>query len=311
MPTQKDPSGRRFVAVETEVPGTPEEVWQAIATGPGLTSWFVPSQLEEREKGSLVMNFGPGMESKSEIREWDPPRRFTAENKDGIGPGAPPMATEWTVEAKAGGTCRVRVVHSWFASTDDWDHQYEGVEKGWPAFFRILRIYLVHFRGQPCTQVQLMAFAPGPKEKAWAKVMQRLGLSGAGVGQSVKSPSGDSPRLAAVVEHAGPMDRPELMLRLDQPAPGTAHLSAMPMGGQVCLYICLYLYGEGQVPSPSARSRCGKCGSVGSSPRRSDSRDPSPGDVRRPAGWQEGSEDDNNRPCANAGIGRMLIGRHG
>jgi uncharacterized protein YndB with AHSA1/START domain len=243
MPIQKDPSGRRFIAVETEVPGTPEEVWQAIATGPGLTAWFVPSQLEERANGSLVMDFGPGMESKAQIQEWDPPRRFTAENKDGIGPGSPTMATEWTIEAKAGGTCRVRVVHSWFASTDDWDHQFEGVEQGWPAFFRILKSYLAHFRGQPCSQVQLMAFAPEPKEKAWAEVTQPLGLAGAKVGQSVKS-SGNAPRLAAVVEHVN-REEPELMLRLDQPAPGTAHLFAMPMGGQVCLGIRFYLYGDG------------------------------------------------------------------
>jgi hypothetical protein len=37
------PSGRRWVQVEVEVPGTPEEVWQAIATGPGISSWFVPT----------------------------------------------------------------------------------------------------------------------------------------------------------------------------------------------------------------------------------------------------------------------------
>jgi len=242
MPVQKDPSGRRFIAVETEVPGTPEEVWQAIATGPGITSWFVPTQLEERKGGSITMNFGPGMESTSEIQEWDPPRRFTAENKEGMGPGAPPMATEWTVEARAGGTCRVRVVHSWFASTDDWDKQYESVEKGWPAFFHILESYLTHFRGQPCTQLQLMAFAPGPTEKAWSQVTEPLGLAGAQVGQSVKS-SGDAPRLAAIVEHVG--SKAELILHLDRPAPGMAHLSAMPMGDQVYLYLCLYVYGEG------------------------------------------------------------------
>jgi uncharacterized protein YndB with AHSA1/START domain len=241
MPVQKDPkTGRRFIAVETEVPGTPEEVWQAIATGPGLTAWFVPSELEERAKGSLTMNFGPGMESKAEILAWDPPHRFTAENKEGMGPGEPPMATEWTIEAKGGGTCRVRVVHSWLASTDDWDKPYEDVEKGWPAFFRILESYLSHFRGQPCTQLQLMAFSSDPKEKAWAQLAQPLGLTGASNGRSVKS-AGDAPRLAAVVEHADA--KTELMLRLEQPSPGIAHLSAMPMGGQVCLYVCLYLYG--------------------------------------------------------------------
>jgi uncharacterized protein YndB with AHSA1/START domain len=242
MPVQKDPSGRRFIAVETEVPGTPEEVWKAVATGPGITAWFVPTQLEERVKGSIVMNFGPGMESNAQIQEWDPPRRFTAENKEGMGPGSPAMATEWTVEARPAGTCRVRVVHGWSANTDDWDKQYEDVESGWPAFFRILESYLVNFRGQPCTQVQLMAFAPGPKAQAWAQLTESLGLAGANVGQAVKS-SGDAPRLAAVVEHAGP--KTEFMLRLEHPTPGTAHVSAMPMGGQVCLYICLYLYGDG------------------------------------------------------------------
>ena len=251
MPTQKDPSGRRFIAVETEVPGTPEEVWQAIATGPGITSWFVPTQLEERAKGSMVMNFGPGMESKAEIQEWDPPRRFTAENKEGMGPGSPAMATEWTIEAKSGGTCRVRVVHSWFASTDDWDKQFESVEKGWPAFFRILNAYITHFRGQSCTQVQLMAFTSEPKEKAWTDLTQPLGLAGANVGQSVKS-SGDAPRLEAFVEHVAPDKKPDLMLRLQQPAPGTAQVSAMPMGGMVCVYVCLYLYG-GEAASVAAR----------------------------------------------------------
>ena len=244
MPVQKDPSGRRFVAVETEVPGTPEEVWKAIATGPGITAWFVPTQLEERAKGSIVLNFGPGMESESQIQEWDPPRRFTAENKEGMGPGSPAMATEWTVEAKAGGTCRVRVVHSWFASTDDWDKQFEDVEKGWPAFFRILRAYLTHFRGQPCTQLQLMAITAESKEKAWAELTGPLGLTGAGAGQTVKS-SGDAPRFAGIVEHVGTKTYPDLTLRLEQPAPGIAYFFTMPMGPQMYVSITFYLYGAG------------------------------------------------------------------
>lgn len=240
MPTKKDPSGRRSITVETEVPGTPEEVWQAIATGPGITSWFVPTQLEERKGGSIAMSFGPGMDSNAEIQEWDPPRRFQAMNKEGMGPGSPAMATEWTVEAKSGGTCRVRVVHSWFADTDDWDAQFESVEKGWPAFFRILTIYMTHFRGQPCTQLQLMAFTAVPKEKASDDLMQPLGLAGTKEGQTATS-SGGEPRFAGFVEQVSP--KGEYILRLDQPSPGAAHLSVMGMGGQTYVYVCLYLYG--------------------------------------------------------------------
>ena len=48
MSVKKEPSGRRSMTVEFEVAGTPEEVWQAIATGPGISSWFVPTEIEER-----------------------------------------------------------------------------------------------------------------------------------------------------------------------------------------------------------------------------------------------------------------------
>ena len=244
MPVQKDPSGRRFVAVEAEVPGTPEEVWQAIATGPGITAWFVPAKVDGRAKGSMVLTFGPGMESEGEIQAWDSLRRFTVENKEGMGPGSPTVTDEWTIEAKPGGTCRVRVVHAWSASGDEWNKHFESVEKGWPAFFLILKRYLARFRGQPCAQIQLMAFAPGPKDKTWAAITHPLGLVEANVGQSVTS-SGDAPRLAAVVEHAEPQATADLVLRLEQPAPGSARLMAVSMGGQVCVSVQLYLYGNG------------------------------------------------------------------
>jgi hypothetical protein len=40
MSVRKEPSGPRKAQVEVEVPGTPEEVGQAVASGPGISSWF-------------------------------------------------------------------------------------------------------------------------------------------------------------------------------------------------------------------------------------------------------------------------------
>ncbi len=99
MSVKKDGSGRRLVRVETEVPGTPEEVWRAIATGPGIGSWFVPTTIETDEHGRpvrAVSDFGPGMESVATITEWNPPHHFAAGSAD-LGPDAPPIATEWIV----------------------------------------------------------------------------------------------------------------------------------------------------------------------------------------------------------------------
>ena len=219
MSVKKDESGRRWIAVEAEVPGTPEEVWEAIATGPGVSSWFVPTEMEGDK---MTMHFGPGMDSVAAVTSWDPPRRFSAESS-GMGPDAPPMATEWTVEARAGGKCMVRVVHSLFASTDDWDNQLESMESGWPAFFRILELYLSRFRGQRCSYFNVMSIVPGPEAAAWKS------LSGAPLGGVVE--------LMKEGEHAFKL------VRLED-TPGLAILNTCGMGEQAMASITFYLYGE-------------------------------------------------------------------
>jgi uncharacterized protein YndB with AHSA1/START domain len=242
MSVKKEASGRRSVQVEVEVPGTPEEVWQAIATGPGISSWFVPTEFEERDGKPVAvkLNFGPGMESRSVVTAWDPPRRFAAE-ASGWSPGSPPIADEWSVEARAGGVCVVRVVHSLFASTDDWDNQLEGTESGWPGFFRILRIYLTHFRGQRSAMMQWMAPAAGTETEAWETLTAAVGLKRVSAGQRWTAPSG-VPVLSGVVEHVS-QSPGNALVRLDKPGPGVAALGAVDYGGSM-VTLSFYLYGD-------------------------------------------------------------------
>ncbi len=245
MSVKKDASGRRSIQVEVEVPGTPEQVWQAIATGPGISSWFVPTKMDEHMGGTIVSNFGPGMDSVAAITAWDPPHRFAAESQPGnFGPDSPPLGTEWIVEARSGGTCIVRVVHSFITDSDDWDKELESVESGWPMFFQILRIYLEHFRGQRCSTFQVMGFTPESESTAWEKVTRSLNLSGVTKGER-RSSSGGAPPLAGVVERIVEGRVPNvLVLRVDKPAPGVAYLFAQMMGEQVCVMAAFYLYGD-------------------------------------------------------------------
>jgi uncharacterized protein YndB with AHSA1/START domain len=251
MPVKKHASGRRSVQAEVEVPGTPEQVWAAIATGPGISSWFVPSEVDGREGGIAVSHFGPGtsMDSVAKITAWDPPRRFAAETQEG--PGT--VATEWIVETRSGDACVVRVVHSWFASSDEWDDQFEGHTYGWAVFFRILRLYLLHFRGQPCSPFQLMGVAPEPTSAAWSRLVGALGITAPAVGDRVTTVAGNS-ELAGVVESAGAPQAPELLIRLDRPAPGLAHFAAYPMQGQVYLGMRFFLFGEEAAPAAARTS---------------------------------------------------------
>lgn len=243
MPVKKDGTGRRSVTASTEVPGTPEDVWEAIASGPGISAWFVPTEIDGREGGTTTSHFGPGMDSVAKITAWEAPRRFVAEADGELGASGGPVATEWTVEAKAGGSCVVRVVHSWFASSDDWDKQFEGHEHGWAAFFRILRLYLEHFRGRRCVPVQVAGMTAGTPADAWRGFASGVGLDGAALGQSVRTANG-APELAGVVESVGPESFPELLVRAEAPSAGLVSLFAMAMGPMTMVMVRMYLYGD-------------------------------------------------------------------
>jgi uncharacterized protein YndB with AHSA1/START domain len=119
MPAKEEASRGRSVQAEVEVSGTPGEVWQAIASGPGVSSWFLPTKMDGRV-GGTVTRFGPlnSVHSVAKITAWEPPERFVVKSD----PGA--VSTQWTIKANAGGTCTVRVVDSWFSHADDWFDQF-------------------------------------------------------------------------------------------------------------------------------------------------------------------------------------------
>lgn len=239
MPVNIDPDGRRWISAEVIVPGTPEEVWHAIATGPGVTSWFVPTEV--RDDGTVVSHFGPGFDVVATPLYSEPPHRFAGEGD--MVPGGPKMATEWTVKALSGGKCTVRVVHSFFASTDDWDDQLQGFESGWADYFRILTLYLTHFRGQSCTPMHAMAMSTEPITSAWGKLIAALGLLDGNAGEN-RSSSQPTPNMAGQIDRAASKGHPhQFIIHLDQPGAGLAHVFAMSAGPIVMLVVRIYLYG--------------------------------------------------------------------
>ena len=244
MSVKKESNGRRSVQTEFEVAGTPEQVWQAIATSQGVSSWFVPTDFEERDGKpvAITVRFAPGVEPRSDITAWDPPRKY-ATKADGWMPGSPPIASEWTVEARGGGKCVIRIVQSLFASTDEWDSQLEAAKGGFASFLEILKIYLAHFRGQRSVLQQWSAPAPGTEGESWDAFTAALGLKGLRVGDRFTAPAG-APALTGVLEYAteNPFDA---LVRLEKPAPGVAAMGiAGYPGGPINVSMHLYLYGD-------------------------------------------------------------------
>jgi uncharacterized protein YndB with AHSA1/START domain len=235
-----DESHRR-IELEIEVPGTPEEVWEAIATGRGLSSWMHPAEVEEREDGRFAYDMGSGMQGSGRVTGWDPPHRFAQAEEWSAEAGSASLATEWLVEARAGGTCVVRMVMSGFGAGAEWDDEIGGVTEGMRAALESLRVYMTHFRGQRGAWIRAFGSRPGSRAERWATLSGALGLADAAPGQPVTT-SGDAvPALAGVVEqviderwHSG------VLLRIADPAPGLAHVLVYGDRGWATIQACVY-----------------------------------------------------------------------
>jgi uncharacterized protein YndB with AHSA1/START domain len=243
MPIKKDETGKRWVEMEFVAPGTPEHVWQAMATGAGNTAWFTKATVEERVGGEIQFDFGTNGASTGEVTDWEPPRRLGYVERHWA-EGAPPVATEITITARSGDTCVVRMVHSLFTSSDEWDDQMEGFEKGWPAFFAVLRLYLTHFSGQPAASFAVMNGLDGDHLAAWTQLTTRLGLDGVSAGET-RTTAPDPELLTGVVERIE-QDRQQryIVMRLESPAPGVMLIGTYDFGPQIQASMSMYLYGR-------------------------------------------------------------------
>jgi uncharacterized protein YndB with AHSA1/START domain len=209
------------VELTFELPGTPEQVWDAIATANGMSSWFMPTDVDEREGGAFAIHMGETT-SEGTITGWDPPRRLVYEEPDwaelsGHG-GAPvtPLVSEFLVEATSGGTCVLRVVSSAFGTGADWENEFlDEMAKNWAPFFDNLRMYLTDFPGQTVTQLEVAANVSGDPDAAITAMRQAL----AGDGNGPVEACG----LAGSLHREDPFG---FLVRLNEPLPGYMSFSA-------------------------------------------------------------------------------------
>ncbi|MBM7505986.1 SRPBCC family protein [Agromyces aurantiacus] len=148
-----DPARRTEHRMERtyRVVATPEQVWEAIATAKGISSWMAPTRLDPRVGGEVSFDFGH-LTSTGVVTAYSPPERFAfeepwplAERPEDVDPGmagwlaslgvpldaacealgeASPVATEFLVESESGGSCVIRVVTSAYGGSADWEREF-------------------------------------------------------------------------------------------------------------------------------------------------------------------------------------------
>src|ERR1700676_2976343 len=172
---------------DAEVPANPDEVWAAIASGPGIDSWFMGRNEVQPGAGGTVRTVFGEYAPELAVTAWDPARRFAY--RSGEAPDGRFIAYEFLIEGRAGGSTVLRTVTSGFLPGDDWADEFEAMTLGGELYFRTLVEYLTYFAGRFATPVT----AFGPPGPSWVRDRKLLCYA---LGVSEQNEPGDQVRFA-------------------------------------------------------------------------------------------------------------------
>jgi uncharacterized protein YndB with AHSA1/START domain len=189
---------------EIEVAATPEEIWEAIATGAGIDGWFLGTgnAVEPREGGRVRIDFGEGGSGASTVTAWDPPHRFA--HRGDAAPDGSLHAFEYVIEARDGGMTVVRLVHSGFLA-DDWESEYDALDEGDFMYLHQMAQYVTHFRGRRATVISLWRPEEPDREHVLGTFKRELGLGhSVSEGDPVRATLDGLPPVEGVVDFLSP-----------------------------------------------------------------------------------------------------------
>ena len=187
---------------DLEVGASPEQVWEAIATGPGMDSWFMGrSQIEPREGGTVRWSIGDYTDE-STVTAWDPPRRFASTSS--AAPDGSFHQFEYLVEDRGGGRTAIRYEHTGMLG-GDWEAEYDAMTEGDPMYLHKLVQYVTYFSGRFAVSVEALGPKVPDRERAMTMFRRGLGLSGSVAdGDQVRlTPEGFEP-VDGVVDYVSP-----------------------------------------------------------------------------------------------------------
>jgi uncharacterized protein YndB with AHSA1/START domain len=194
--------GKEFeTRLDAVVDATPAQVWEAIATGPGVSSWFVGRT--EIDGDTVRTAFGDDWIAPSRVTARDEPHHFA--HRSDTAPDGRFIAYEYLVEGRDNAATVLRTVISGFLPGDDWAAEYEAMQYGTELFFHTLLEYLRHFPRAAATPVT--AFGPPITDwpAAWQSLHAALGLDPAPrAGDPVQAELPDLPAIEGEVYFTNP-----------------------------------------------------------------------------------------------------------
>ena len=167
------------IVVDTELPATPERVWEAVTKNEA--GWMFPTD------------------------EWpavrpveDYPRHLVSRME---GPDGWFNQLEHVLEPLDGGRARLHYVHSGIF-TENWDQQYDGASKHTEFYLHTLGQYLKYFDGRPVVFTDIQAPPASAAPEGFVRLKKALGVEGAERGSTVELELDGVGRLSGEVDFA-------------------------------------------------------------------------------------------------------------
>ena len=165
------------IVYDSELPGTPERVWEAVTTG--TPAWMFPT--DQWPAVRTVEEYPSHLVSRME------------------GPDGWYNQLEHVLEPLDGGRARLHYVHSGIFA-DNWDEQYDGASRHTEFYLHTLGQYLQYFDGRSVVFTDIQAPAASQVPDGFARLREALGLGSAGEGDTVDVELDAVGRLAGEVD---------------------------------------------------------------------------------------------------------------
>ncbi|HEY1330521.1 MAG TPA: SRPBCC domain-containing protein [Actinomycetota bacterium] len=194
---------RQFeIAMDVEADAEPQDVWEAIATGPGMDSWFMGrNEVEPGEGGKVEFTVGDFTQT-ARVVTWEPPTHFVSRSDPG--PDGAYHQFEYRVDASGGGRSAIRFEHRGMLG-EDWEAEYEAMQQGDAMYLDKLVQYLNHFRGRFAIPVEAFGPIVPDRDDAMAGFRTALGLDkDVAVGDRVRFAPEGMPAADGVVDYVSP-----------------------------------------------------------------------------------------------------------
>jgi hypothetical protein len=176
-----------------ELPVTPDEIWQAVATGSGHQAWLFPSGGDTPSAvGDTIMGH--------RVEAFDPPHHFRAhlEGENGYF-----NTLEYLIEGRDGGTTVLRYMHSG-VFVEDWENQYDAADQHTDFYLHTLGQYLEHFAGREAIYIGVEGPAASSAREAFDALQRQLGIDQAAEGQAVTAEIPGIEPIAGVIDYRRP-----------------------------------------------------------------------------------------------------------